>query len=142
LTTPPKTFGAPADKADALAARFEALGIREDDLQERFIRASGPGGQHVNKTESAVFLRHVPSGIEVKVQTERSQSQNRFTARWRLADKIEALREAKRRAAIDQAAKIQRQNRRKSRRAKERMLADKRKLGAQKRQRKKVGPDE
>ena len=58
-----------------------ALGIREEDLEEKFIRSSGKGGQHVNKTSTCVWLKHLPSGIEVKCMEERSQSINRFLAR-------------------------------------------------------------
>ncbi|MDD4183782.1 MAG: peptide chain release factor-like protein, partial [Candidatus Omnitrophica bacterium] len=56
-------------------------GIREEDIVEKFIRASGPGGQFVNKTSSCVYLKHIPTGIEVKCQKERSQALNRYAAR-------------------------------------------------------------
>jgi protein subunit release factor B len=78
-------------KTRALLALMERLGIREADLLEKFIRASGPGGQKVNKTSSAVYLKHIPSGMEVKVQTNRSQAMNRFLARRLLADRMAAI---------------------------------------------------
>lgn len=77
------------EKIKALEERFIALGIMEKDILEKFIRAQGRGGQKLNKTSSCVYLRHVPSGIEVKCQQERSQALNRFLARRILADKIE-----------------------------------------------------
>jgi protein subunit release factor B len=64
------------------------LGIREEELEERFVRSSGKGGQHVNKTSTCVWLRHIPTGIEVKCMAERSQSLNRFLARRELLEKI------------------------------------------------------
>ena len=64
------------------------LGVREEDLEENFVRSSGKGGQHVNKSSTCVRLRHIPTGIEVKCMTERSQSVNRFLARRELLEKI------------------------------------------------------
>lgn len=77
------------EKIKALAERFKALGIEEEDILEKFIRSQGHGGQKLNKTSSCVYLRHIPTGIEVKCQKERSQAMNRFFARRKLADKIE-----------------------------------------------------
>ena len=67
------------------------LGVREDDLEEKFVRSSGKGGQHVNKTSTCVWLKHIPTGVEVKCMAERSQSMNRFLARRELLERIEAL---------------------------------------------------
>ena len=67
------------------------LGIREEDLEEKFVRSSGKGGQHVNKTSTCVWLKHLPTGVEVKCMAERSQSMNRFLARRELLERIEAL---------------------------------------------------
>ena len=72
------------DKEDALLNHMEALGILEKDLVEKFVRASGKGGQKVNKTSSCVYLKHLPTGIEVKVSREREQAVNRFLARREL----------------------------------------------------------
>jgi protein subunit release factor B len=110
----------------ALAVRLASLGIAEDDLVEKFVRSSGPGGQKVNKTSSAVYLKHVPSGIEVKAQESRSQAMNRFLARRILADRIERIRLGKQSAEEQRIEKIRRQKRKRSRRSKARMLADKR----------------
>ena len=68
------------------------LGVREEDLDEQFIRSSQKGGQNVNKVSTCVFLRHRPSGIMVKCQEERGQGINRLVARKRLLAKIEHAR--------------------------------------------------
>lgn len=88
----PPVFAVSPEKNVELQRRMAALGVREEDLEERFVRASGSGGQHVNKTATCVQLRHRPSGIEVKYMAARSQSLNRFFARRLLLDRIaEAL---------------------------------------------------
>jgi protein subunit release factor B len=86
------TFAVSEAKNRWLLERMSALGVREEDLAESFIRSSGKGGQHVNKTSSCVYLRHLPSGLEVKCGTDRSQSVNRFLARRELLEKIAHLR--------------------------------------------------
>ena len=75
-----------------LQTKMMALGIKEDDIEEKFIRSSGRGGQKVNKTSSCVYIKHIPTGIEVKCHRERRQVLNRFIARKILAEKIEKLR--------------------------------------------------
>lgn len=84
-------FAVSEEKNRWLRERMEALGVRETDFEEKFIRSSGKGGQHVNKTSSAVWLKHIPTGIEVKCMKERSQSLNRFLARRELLEKIGLL---------------------------------------------------
>ncbi len=74
-----------------LKERMEALQIHEKDIEEKFIRSSGKGGQKVNKTSTCVYLKHIPTGIEVKCMKDRSQSINRFLARRELVERIEAL---------------------------------------------------
>lgn len=111
---------------------MEALGLREKDLEERFVRSGGPGGQNVNKVSTCVRLRHLPTGLEVKAQTERSQALNRFLARRLLVAKLEEQilgRQSEERRRIE---KIRRQKRRRSRRAKEKMLAGKRRHAVKK----------
>ncbi len=88
---PLMTFAVSEEKNRWLRERMAALGIREEDLEERFVRSSGKGGQHVNKTSTCVYLKHLPSGIEVKCMEERSQSLNRFLARRELVEKVAAL---------------------------------------------------
>ncbi|UCB57037.1 MAG: peptide chain release factor-like protein [Candidatus Omnitrophota bacterium] len=134
-------FGITKAKKEALRAKMEALKIREQDLQEKFIRSSGRGGQKVNKTASCVYLRHTPSGIEVKCSRERSQALNRFLARRILANKIEARLLGRLSEERKRIEKIRRQKRKRSKRAKEKMLQDKRKRSEKKRMRKMVDED-
>jgi protein subunit release factor B len=114
------------DRARAMAVRFAALGIREDDLEETFIHSGGKGGQNVNKVATCVVLVHRPTGLAVKCQRERTQGANRLIARAMLADKIEEQRLGRASARAQEAEKIRRQKRRRSRRAKEKMLKAKR----------------
>jgi protein subunit release factor B len=105
------------DKQKELLERFERLGIQEKDLEERFVRASGRGGQKLNKTSSCVWLTHKPTGILVKCEESRSQALNRFLARRRLADKMEQERGEGR----DEAGKARDRIRRAKARARRRM---------------------
>ena len=109
-----------------------SLSLDPAELTISFIRASGPGGQNVNKVSSCVVLHHRPSGIRVKCQKERSQGLNRFLARRLLLDKIEAAIRGSAAAEEQRIAKIRRQKRKRSRRAKQRLLADKRHQGEKK----------
>ena len=93
-----------------------ALGIREEDLVEKFVRSSGKGGQHVNKTSTCVWLKHLPTGIEVKCMEARSQSLNRFLARRELAERIEALSGVPTRRD-QEAEKVRKQKAKRKRRA-------------------------
>jgi protein subunit release factor B len=110
------TFAVSPEKNAELRRRMEALGIREEDLEERFVRASGKGGQHVNKTSTCVQLLHRPTDIEVKAMGERSQSLNRFFARRLLLERIEAAR-GQTTARDDAAERIRRQKARRRRKA-------------------------
>jgi peptide chain release factor len=113
------------EKFDELGERMSRLGIKEEDLVEKFILGSGSGGQKINKTSSCVYLKHIPSGIEVKCQRERSRELNRYYARRELCDKIEEKIEHKKSERQQMIEKIRRQKRRRSRKSKEKMLAAK-----------------
>lgn len=125
-------FGVSKEKEKSLREKMERLEIHESDLEEKFIRSSGKGGQHVNKVATCVYLKHLPTGIEVKCQQERSQALNRFIARRILAEKIEAQVLGKKSEEQQRREKIRRQKRKRSKRAKEKMLADKKKQSQKK----------
>ena len=112
-------------KEDALKERMESLGIKEDDLVEKFILGSGSGGQKINKTSSCVYLKHLPTGIEVKCQQDRSRELNRFLARRKLCEEIEEKVKGIKSEKQQKVEKIKRQKRRRSRRSKEKMLDNK-----------------
>ncbi|TAN36998.1 MAG: peptide chain release factor-like protein [Verrucomicrobia bacterium] len=132
-------FGVSPEKAQALRARMERLGIREADLEERFVKGGGAGGQKVNKTSSCVWLRHRPSNLEVKCQWERSQALNRFLARRELCDQLEAKQRGVLSSRQQAVEKIRRQKRRRSRRQRAHVLADKRQHSEKKAARRSVG---
>jgi protein subunit release factor B len=120
-------------KDKQLKEKMESLNIHAEEIEESFIRSSGKGGQHVNKTSTCVYLKHVPTGIEVKCQEERSQAHNRYRARVILANKIEQLVKGKESQEIQRIEKIRRQKRKRSKRAKEKMLAEKKMTSEKKR---------
>jgi peptide chain release factor len=125
------------NKNEVLKARMASLGIREADIEEKFILAGKKGGQKVNKTSACVYLKYIPMGIEVKCQEERSQSLNRFLARRILVRKIESAILGKEAEEEKRIEKLRRQKRKRSRRAKEKMLDFKRMRGEKKELRKK-----
>jgi len=107
------------EKEKAIVERMVRLGIAEEDLRETFVRSSGPGGQNVNKTSTCVYLVHLPSGLSVKCQQDRSQTVNRLLARRLLLDRIERLKTGQISAEKARIEKIRRQKRRRSQRAQE-----------------------
>ena len=117
---------------------MKRLGVREDDLSERFARSSGPGGQNVNKVSTAVTLVHTPTGASVTVQDSRSQSWNRRLARERLLDELEKRRREKIQARRAEAALQRRRNSPRPRGVKERMLDAKKRHGKTKKMRGRV----
>lgn len=129
------------EKQEQLAARMAALGVREADLEESFVRSGGHGGQNVNKVATCVMLLHRPTQLRVKCQTTRQQGMNRLLARRMLLDKIEALQTGFVTEKRDAAEKIRRQKMRRSRRSKARMLANKAHNATKKGLRKRVTGD-
>lgn len=99
------------DFQSSIQARLAALGLRDEDFEEKFARSGGPGGQHVNKVSTAVTLRHGPSGASVTVQDSRSQAINRRTAWLRLLGQIEKQRAEAQAAAKSEREKVRRQKR-------------------------------
>lgn len=129
------------DKWEKLQERMDKLNISEADLSEQFVRASGKGGQKVNKTSSCVHLIHKPSGLEVKCKQSRLQGSNRFFARRDLCDKIEEKVLGIKTKKRQEQEKVRRQKRRRSRRAKNKMLDAKAKQGEKKALRRPVKGD-
>jgi protein subunit release factor B len=121
---------------------MRSLGIREQDLQESFVTSQGKGGQNVNKVATCVVLAHAPSGLRIKCQQTRSQGMNRYFARKLLADKIEEEQRGAQSKRVQDAERIRRQKRRRSRRAKNRMLDDKHARAAVKSRRGSVSKDD
>ena len=121
-----------------LKERMRRLKVLEEDLCETFVRSSGPGGQNVNKTSTCVVLRHVPTGIQVKCQTERSQRLNRLQARWLLVERIEKIREASELRILREKERERRRRRRRPQALKEEILEEKRYHSAKKSLRRKV----
>jgi protein subunit release factor B len=114
------------DKQLALSQRLAALGIVEADLLEKFVRGTGAGGQKINKTSNCVFLKHLPTGVCVKCQLDRSREMNRFLARRELCEQLERIREGKALASTQAIEKLRRTHRPRSRNSKNRSVADKR----------------
>lgn len=124
------------DKTTELEQRMAGLGIAANDLLEKFVRGSGAGGQKINKTSSCVFLKHLPTGVCIKCQMDRSREMNRFLARRELCDQLEAIRDGKAVAKTQAIEKLRRQKRPRSRNSKNRSVADKRILSQKKSMRK------
>lgn len=127
-----------ANDDEALQRRMLKLGIREEDLEESFVRGTGAGGQKINKTSSTVVLKHLPSGLEVRCQQERFQSLNRVLAREWLCDKLHEKNQAVRLELRNVVEKKKRQNRKRPRGVKERILKSKHQRSETKKQRGKV----
>jgi len=104
-------------KSQALNTRMRECGLKESDIQEQFVRSSGPGGQNVNKTSTCVMLRHLPSGLEVKCTKSRSQGLNRYYARKIMCEMLENASLGRKSPAAQQADKIRKKKQRRKRRS-------------------------
>ncbi|MCF7893625.1 MAG: peptide chain release factor-like protein [Candidatus Omnitrophica bacterium] len=130
------------NKQKKLEDKMANLDIKEKDLSEKFVKGSGKGGQKINKTASCAYLKHIPSGIEVKCQKSRSLQKNRFFARRILVSKIEEIKFKEKCEKKKKIDKIRKQKRKRSKRAKEKMLDFKKKRSKKKKFRsKKERPD-
>ncbi len=126
---------------EALGARLAGLGVRPEDCKEQFILGSGPGGQKINKTSSTVRLSHKPTGIDVRVQNQRSRSANRWLAWQALARRLEARLAGERAKAVDEKELARRRRRQKSRGQKAIMIRSKKHRAKIKGKRGRVGDD-
>ncbi len=118
-------FPVSSEKAKALKEKLDSLEIYEKDIEESFIRSGGKGGQNVNKVATCVYLKHLPTGTEVKCSKTRTQGLNRYYARTMLYEKIERAIKGEESEEAKRIAKIRRQKRKRSKRAKEKILEEK-----------------
>ena len=125
-----------------IVERLTAVGVRAADVEERFVRGSGPGGQKINKTSSTVWLRHDRTGIEVRCQRERSQAANRELAWLELVGKLEVRARAATDAVVEAREAERRRTRQKSRGQKVRMIQAKKHRARHKAKRGRVSGDD
>jgi len=118
-------FPVSSEKEKSLKDKLDSIGVYEKDIEESFICSGGKGGQNVNKVATCVYLKHLPTGTEVKCQRSRTQGLNRYYARVMLYEKIESVTKGEESEAAKRIAKIRRQKRKRSKRAKEKMLDEK-----------------
>ena len=135
-------FPVSSKKNEELKRAMAELGIRETDLEESFVRSGGAGGQNVNKVASCVVLKHVPSGVMVKCQKDRSQAMNRYFARRILVERLESQIHGRQSEEARRIAKIKRQKRKRSKRAKEKMHKAKHEQSEKKQLRRRVGTED
>jgi protein subunit release factor B len=109
-------FGVTEQKMQELDRRMRNCNLLENDIEETFVRSTGPGGQKVNKTSTCVHLKHIPSGLAVKVQTSRSQPLNRYYARKQMCELLENKLLGKESLQAKKIQKIRKQKDRRRRR--------------------------
>lgn len=110
-------FGVTERKKEELEQRMQRCGLREGDIEEKFVRSGGAGGQKVNKSSTCVYLKHIPNGLAVKVQESRSQGLNRYYARKLMCEMLENKAMGKESPEAKRIAKIRKQKDRKRRRS-------------------------
>ena len=120
------------EKSDSLKKQMEQLNIKEEDLVEKFILGSGRGGQKIQKTHSCVYLKHIPTGIEIKCQKERSRELNRYIARKELCSKIEQLLFKEKSEKQKKIYKLKKQKKRRLKKTKEKLFKTKKMLSEKK----------
>ena len=112
-------FGVTERKTAELMQRMKNCKLSEEDLEEKFVRSSGPGGQKVNKSSTCIHLTHSPSGLMVKMQKSRSQGLNRYYARQRLCELLENKLLGRESPEQIRLSKIRKQKDRRRRRSRE-----------------------
>jgi len=110
-------FGVTQRKAAELEQRMTNCNLSEKDIEEKFVRSSGPGGQKVNKSSTCVHLTHSPSGLAIKMQKSRTQKLNRYYARKRLCELLEKKLLGKESPEERKLSKIRKQKDRRRRRS-------------------------
>lgn len=130
------------DKWYKLTEWMDKLHINDADLLEKFILGSGKGGQKLHKTASTVYLKHIPSGLEIKCQESRSREDNRYFARVRLCEKLHSIVSDEKTKEQQKIEKIKRQKKKRSRRTQQKMLDAKSRHGELKTLRKKPKTNE
>ncbi len=126
------------EKMQSLKKRMEALNILEKDIKEKFILGSGPGGQKIQKSHSCVYIKHLPTKIEVKCQKDRMRETNRYFARKLLCEEIERRRFKEKSEKEKEIAKKRKQKKRRSKKAQQKILENKRQLSEKKKLRKPI----
>lgn len=125
------------NKIDEVTEQLEKMGVFTDDLVEKYILGQGSGGQKINKTSSCVYLKHIPSGIEIKCQQTRSREENRYLARKMLLDKLLEAKQKLKQTRLEEQAKLRRQTRKRSKAAKATLVESKRRISGKKQLRQK-----
>jgi len=131
----------PVELSPDVLEKAAMLHVEAEDVEEKFVRGSGAGGQKINKTANCVWLKHLPTGVEVKVQTHRERERNRRSAYKLLVLKIEELVLGEESEAAKKDFKIRKQKKRRSRRAKDKMVDEKVRRGQVKKTRGRVDLD-
>ncbi len=125
-------------KWDDVEDLLHSLGIQEKDIVEKFILGSGKGGQKLQKTHSCVYLKHIPTGIEIKCQKERERDLNRYLARKLLAETFREKILKEETEKKKKFEKIRRQKQRRTRRMQKKVLEQKKLHGEKKILRQKI----